>query len=324
VPSRPPIRSESDTVRAARLYYTSQLTQAQVGERLGLTRWKVNRLLAEARETGIVRIEVVTSSSELEELAECLRDAYELVDCVVVPAPLDDDRQGLEGVGRAAAAYLAGLSPPPAILAVSWGRTMDIVSRHVPAGWTSGIRVVLANGALSRTSAPTGAAGIAERIAAAGAGTAEILPGPAICARADTRALLERDEAVAQVLDPARRAPVAIFGLGALSIGSVLVRSHYLDAADVEALRSRGAVGDILGRFVNSDGDICDLDLDARTLALTRADLRSKELAIGVAAGTRKRDIVAAALTGEWVNVLVTDEQNARNLLGRGEHGAGR
>ena len=46
-------------VRAAELYYDENKTQDEIGSLLNLTRWKVGRLLSEARERGIVRFEIV-------------------------------------------------------------------------------------------------------------------------------------------------------------------------------------------------------------------------------------------------------------------------
>src|SRR5690606_25073840 len=46
-------------VRAAELYYDDNKTQDEIGALLGITRWKVGRLLTQARQSGIVRIDIV-------------------------------------------------------------------------------------------------------------------------------------------------------------------------------------------------------------------------------------------------------------------------
>jgi hypothetical protein len=43
------------SVRAAELYYEREQDQDEIGSLLGLTRWKVGRLLSQARELGIVQ-----------------------------------------------------------------------------------------------------------------------------------------------------------------------------------------------------------------------------------------------------------------------------
>lgn len=59
--------SESDIARrAARLYYDENKTQDEIGEMLDITRWKVGRLLALAREVGIVSISINDSATATE------------------------------------------------------------------------------------------------------------------------------------------------------------------------------------------------------------------------------------------------------------------
>lgn len=59
--------SESDLARqAARLYYDENKTQDEIGEILAITRWKVGRLLALAREVGIVSISITDTATPSE------------------------------------------------------------------------------------------------------------------------------------------------------------------------------------------------------------------------------------------------------------------
>jgi deoxyribose-phosphate aldolase len=60
--------TEYDLARTvARLYYDDNKTQDEIGEALGLTRWKAGRLLALAREIGIVSISIAESATFTEQ-----------------------------------------------------------------------------------------------------------------------------------------------------------------------------------------------------------------------------------------------------------------
>lgn len=60
--------TEYDLARTvARLYYDDNKTQDEIGEALGLTRWKAGRLLALAREIGIVSISIAESATVTEQ-----------------------------------------------------------------------------------------------------------------------------------------------------------------------------------------------------------------------------------------------------------------
>jgi deoxyribonucleoside regulator len=303
-------------LRVAHLYYRSGLTQQEVAARLGLGRVKVSRLLTEAMQRGIVRIEIAHPLARLTELEYEVQRRYALDEVVVAAAPeIDDPALRVEAVAQAAADLLAGLAPPPRILGVSWGRTMYALAQHVRPGWASGVPVVQLNGSVSRSQRPTHAHRIAARLAETADAMAHLLAGPAIVERAAIREALESDRGIAATLEIARAADVAVFSLGAIAEDSVLVESGYLEPADVDRLRRAGAVGDLLSRFIAGDGRIVDPELDARTFGLPLSELPRKRRSIGVAAGREKTAIARAAVAGGYVNTLVIDELIAHDLL---------
>jgi deoxyribonucleoside regulator len=303
-------------LRAAELYYEADQTQEEIARKLHVTRWKVGRLLAEARQTGLVRIEIVHPRARQHSIERALCDRFLLRAAVVVPGPEADDETAVRAVvGKAAAVFLSDLRPTPKVLGLSWGRTLDEVARHIPPSWATGVHIVQVNGSMSRSSRRNTAPDIAGRIASAGGGTVTLLPAPAIVEREAARRVLESEPSVARTLALAGRADAVLFSLGALSEDSVLVESGYLSPADVAALAERGAVGDALARFIRADGTIADAALDRRTLGLELADLRRITTRIAVAGGQSKQTVISAALSSGLCNVLVTDGVTARGLL---------
>ena len=302
-------------VQAAKLYYDLERTQSEVGRELGLTRWQVARLLREAREIGVLRIEIAPRARRLPALESALQRTFALREAIIIP-DLDVDEQALLGrVAAAAAQYLTALNPKPRLVGVSWGRTMAAVAEHLASGWNVNVEVVLLNGATHVRGAAVPANSIAERFAAAGPGTATLLPVPAIVGKATTREALVADPVIAPVLALGVETPVACFGLGGLLASSVLVESGYIDAAATLRLRSSGAVGDVLGRFIDAEGRIVDPELDSRTIGLAPAALRQKDVSIGVSTGLSKHAVVLAALRARYINVLVSDAATARYVL---------
>ena len=104
--------------------------------------------------------------------------------------------------------------------------------------------------------------------------------------------------------------------MGGITHESVLLSSGYLDEADIDRLKEAGAVGDILGRFVDRDGKIVDTAIDDRTVGLRLEFLKTKQWSIGVVAGEEKLQIAVSALKAGYVSVIVTDEATARFALG--------
>src|SRR5690606_24706402 len=151
-----PTREDTEllTVRIAELYYDENKTQDEIGALLGVTRWKVGRLLGHARERGIVRIEIVHPRARRLSVERELKERFSLVDAVVVPTGEDTKSR----VATAAADYLTSLRPVPRTLGISWGRTLDDVADRLPNGWARGVTVVQINGGVSLNQRPGTAA----------------------------------------------------------------------------------------------------------------------------------------------------------------------
>ncbi|MCK3769063.1 sugar-binding transcriptional regulator [Microbacterium aerolatum] len=302
------------TVRVAELYYDEAKTQDEIGALLKISRWKVGRLLTQARERGIVRIEIVHPRARRLGLERELAERFGLADAVVVPAPEDEGAE-LERVAQAAADHLAALRPVPRTLAVSWGRTLTAVADALPEGWATGVAVVQLNGGVSLNRRSGGAASLAMTIAQRAGGQATLLPSPAILERVETKQAIESDRTVAGILEQAADAQTYLFSAGPADASSAHVENGYLKPADVEELARRGAVGDVLGRYIDADGNVVDPQLDARTVGVSLDRLRTAKQAIFVTAGSVKHDIARTVVTSGLCSVLVTDETTARALL---------
>src|ERR1700712_235113 len=97
------------TVQAAKLYYDLDLTMGDIAKRVGLTRWQVGRLLKEAREQGVVRIEIVPRAQRRPDIESRLQRAYGLREAVVVPYSGEQDGIILDSVAQAAGQLLSPL-----------------------------------------------------------------------------------------------------------------------------------------------------------------------------------------------------------------------
>ncbi|MEJ1086846.1 sugar-binding domain-containing protein [Microbacterium sp. Mu-80] len=301
-------------VRVAELSYDENKTQDEIGALLGISRWKVGRLLVQAREHGIVRIEIVHPRARRLGVERALVERFELTDAVVVPTSDEPDAL-LQRVAAAAADLLTALRPVPRVLAVSWGRTLTAVADALPQGWATGVTVVQANGGVSLNRRSGGAASVAVTMAQRGSGQAVLLPSPAILERIETKQAIESDRTIAAILDQAAHANTFLFTAGPCDPASAHVENGYLSADDIAELAGRGAVGDVLGRYVDADGNIVDPQLDARTVGVALDRVRSAPRSIFVTAGAAKHDIARTVVSNGLCSVLVTDESTAQALL---------
>lgn len=303
-------------VKAAELYYVDQKTQGEIGELLNLTRWKVGRLISHARAQGYVRVEISHPRARRGLLELQLSERFGLRDAVVIPGLGDPDSPDLRRrVAEAAAEYLSAMRPVPRVLGISWGRTMDDLAVALRQGWANNVKVVHLNGGVSLSGRASSAASTAATVAQKAGGHATLLPSPAILEKLETKLAIEADRTVSHTLNLARSADTFLFSAGLVDPTSVLARNGYVTHDDLEELRRRGAVGDVLGRFVDADGSPVDPDLDARSVGVILDELREADRAIAVIAGESKHRICRTVVTSGLCSILVTDELSAQHLL---------
>lgn len=303
-------------VKAAELYFEESKTQEEIADILTITRWKVGRLLTAARQEGIVRIEIVHPRARRLSVERSLCERFPLHDAVVVPSQQDETENEIRRrVAGAAAEYLRLLRPAVKVLGISWGRTLHEVAQALPSGWGRSVSVVQINGGVSVNRRSSNAAATAVTIATKGSGTATLLPSPAILDHEETKQAIISDRTVASVLRAAKSADTYIYSAGAVDDQSVLVESGYLSPEEVSQLVSKGAVADILGRFIDADGNIIDPGLDRRTVGIDISDLTDSKRAIAVIAGATKHDLCRTVVGAGLCSVIITDEVTAHNLL---------
>jgi lsr operon transcriptional repressor len=116
----------------------------------------------------------------------------------------------------------------------------------------------------------------------------------------------------------ARQAECSILGIGVADIEhSTYIQAGFIDRQDMEIIRQKGGVGDILGQFFDAEGQVLDLELHRKTIAVSLEDLRKMPDVIGLAGGRYKVEAVLGALRGGFIKILVTDEDTAREVLKR-------
>jgi len=304
-------------VKAAELYFEENKTQEEIAQILILTRWKVGRLLTQARAEGIVRIEIVHPRARRLSVERELLKRFELFDAVVVPSSESDSETEIrQRVASAAAEYLTVVRPSVKVLGISWGRTLHEIAQALPTGWGRNVSVVQINGGVSVNKRSSNAAATAVTIATKSSGTATLLPSPAILDDEAVKEAIASDRTVAAVLAQAKSADTYIYSAGVVETTSVLVDSGYLSPVDIDQLVKKGAVADVIGRFIDADGNIIDPGLDRRTVGIDIEDLRRATRGIAVIAGPAKNDACRAVVNSGLCSVIITDEITARHLLG--------
>lgn len=300
-------------VRAAWLYYVEGLTQEQIARAMDVSRAKVIRLLAAARDAGIVRIRVEARGSEQIALERRLVAAFGLREAIVVPAPASEDDIATV-VGHAAGVYLSDRVHDGVSLGVGWGATLNMSLRALRGAPFKKISVISLLGGMTHSRAINPSA-VARRIADALGADCYQLTAPLVVADGAMRAALWAEPGLHELLERARRVDVALVSVGDVSEKATLFREGLLPRGQVTSLRAAGAVGDLLCHFIDSEGRVVDHLVNRRVIAVDLKDLRRvPEIAIA-SGGKRKVGALRAALKALKVSVLITDDAAATGLL---------
>ncbi len=305
--------------KVAKAYYEDELTQGQIGKRLGLSRIKVSRLLQQARDERIVQITIVPPQDSNADLERRLETRFGLNEAVIVsPTAYDAQTIGQE-LGLAAADCVIRCLQGHETLALSWGTTLRAVVDALPVQNWPNLKVVQILGGLGQPEAETHGTDIIWRTAQAFGARPRLLPAPGIVTSQYVRDALLKDPQMSDTLALAARADVALVGIGRPTPGSVVLQAGILTEEELNRLHAQGAVGDIALRFFDAAGRAIDYEINDRIIGLTLAQVKKIPRVIGVAAGKEKFEVIRAALAGQLIDVLVVDDQVARMLLAETE-----
>ncbi|MDE9367474.1 sugar-binding domain-containing protein [Luteipulveratus sp. YIM 133132] len=301
----------------ARRYYLQDASKVQIAQELGLSRFKVARLLTEARDRGVVRIEIAPQAAVDTALSEQLVEHLGLRHAAVVDVPLfSDDAQAAvhlrEEIGRTAAVLLHQVLGEGDVLGLPWSRT---VSAMVTALETlPRVPVVQLSGALTVTDVAATPVDVVREAARLSGGPAHHFYAPLVAADIESARMMQRQPSVAGTFAHIDDVTVAVVGIGAWLPGESTI-IDLVDAPTAAALTAAGTVGEISGAFIDAEGNAVDSELAQRLITVSVDQLRAVPHVIGLVTGPSRAGVVRAAVGGGLVDSLVTDSELATALL---------
>jgi DNA-binding transcriptional regulator LsrR (DeoR family) len=302
--------------QAARLYFDRQQSKIEIATALGISRFRVARLISRALDEGLVRIEYRDAPAADRAIATAIEERYDLDLCVVAGG------SDVEDVARLAASIIDGLVEPDDFVGIAWGSTMARVVAAMPARRDPSLSVVQLAGSSIRFERAEDPAEVARLLAERWGAAYHPLLAPAFVDRRSMREALSREPDVAATMALFRRLTLAVVGVGALGTGadaSSLARSGTLDPTMVEALVASGVVGDLLLHPITERGTFPATELADRAMSISVDGLRAVPRVVAVAAGAAKATAIRGALRSGIVRILVTDAAAASAVVDRDE-----
>jgi DNA-binding transcriptional regulator LsrR (DeoR family) len=286
---------------AAKLHYVDGLPQIEVARIMQVSTATVSRLIARARQEGIVRIQVV-DPDEASGIGEVLRARLDLGAVRVLQG------SGLAALSAQVSALLVDAAlAPEAVVVLGWGRTVQAVLRgglpKIP-----GATVVPATGGLHEAATHFQINEFVRAAAEQMQGRPVFLHAPLV-ASAELRSVFASDPDASRVIDLWSSADAAILGIGGVE------PSAALPTVEAPGEPAGPVVGDVVRNYFDASGGEVRWRGQEALIAIGRSQLERIALSIGVAAGPEKAVAITGAARSGMINALVTDLPTAQTVL---------
>jgi DNA-binding transcriptional regulator LsrR (DeoR family) len=292
---------------ATRFYLDGQ-SQIDIARQLGLDPSTVSRYLRRAREDGIVRIEIQAPRRRVDELGQELASQFDLKRALVVASDQD--------MAPAGADFVSTLLRNHMRLGLSWGRMLSMVVQQLPQSAVSGLDIALLHGGVGNAGPGIQGHELARHISSLyRESVVTYLHAPLLVDSPEIKDAMLQDGSIKGALRAAAARELALVGIGTLDPDAPLVRYGHLSPSDRDRLLAAGAVGDVSTHFFTAEGEPVPV-LDERLIAIEWAQLQKIPTVVAMASGRAKTHAIIGALRSKLVDILVTDEDTARLVLG--------
>jgi DNA-binding transcriptional regulator LsrR (DeoR family) len=300
------------TASVARRYYLDGRSKVEIAEEFNLSRFKVARLLDDARSSGLVRIEIGHPGVVDVELSARLMEALGLTHCVVTDTPDDHPATLREHLGAAAAELLSEIVTPEDVLGLSWARSVSAMAGVLRV--LAPVPVVQLTGALARPGADDSSIELVREVARVAGGAAYFFYAPMAVPDPTTARALRGQPEVARAFGLIGSVTKAVAGVGAWQPEQSTLYEATSEAERAE-LREAGVCAEVSGVLIDDDGEPVTAPLTERMIGITAAQMRAVPEVIGIVYGLAKARAVLAAVRGGYVDSLVTHSTLATALI---------
>mgnify|MGYP000603443537 CR=1 FL=1 len=108
---------------------------------------------------------------------------------------------------------------------------------------------------------------------------------------------------------------IALIGIGSMQKDSSILKAGIRTEEEYTELIQKGAVGEIVGRIYDKEGQVVDEDLRRKMIGISTQQIKKIPVRVGISYGKDKVEAIKGAIKGEMINVLVTDATTAEKLM---------
>lgn len=300
------------TATVARRYYIDARSKVEIADELGISRFKVARLLEQALSSGLVRIEIGHPGSIDVDLSSRLRSHLGLHTAIVVDTAEEDPAVLRELLGKAAGDLLGETVTRDDVLGLAWARAVASTVAMITS--MPAVPVVQLTGSLPREDLAMTSIEIVRDIARHTGAAVFFFYAPFLLPDTATAATLRKQPDIARAMARFASVTKAVVGLGAWREGQSTIYDA-MSPAERGRLDDAGVVADVSGVFLDADGVVVGRHETARMICMDADQLARVPEVIALPYGAAKAPAVLAAVRSGLVTTLVTHTEMAEALL---------
>ncbi|PJC87497.1 DNA-binding protein [Vibrio sp. HA2012] len=297
-------------------YYQDGATQEEISRKFSLSRAKVGRMLKQARDEGIVEITVKYHPVFSAKIEQRLIKHFGVKRALIALDQSNEDEQRSQVAGLVSS-YLSSNLRDGNVITVGQGRNVSAVAHHIGVITPRDCKFVCGIGGIHPRGGMFNADHICRQLAKKYGGTSETLYAPAYAENKAQKQVFMQNATVKQTLDLARKADVALVGIGDMSENSYMVDLGWFTAEEVVQSRlQQGVVGDFAGYdFFDVKGLTANTVMSDRVIGLSIEEFRPISEVIAIAAENSKPLALLGALRTGVIDVIATSVSNALTVL---------
>ncbi|MEN4168264.1 sugar-binding transcriptional regulator [Serratia marcescens] len=297
-------------------YYQDEITQEEIAKKFGISRIKVGRLLKRAKEEGIVEINVRYHPVFSTRLEQQMMERFPISRALIALDHQDEEEQRRQ-VAALVSNYLAMSLKDDMVLAVGQGRNVAAIADHVGSVTERNCKFICGIGGTHRPGDAINADHISRRLAKKFGGSSETLYAPAYVENRALKDAFMQNGTIKETLDRARKADVALVGIGDMNENSYMVKLGWFTPHEIiDASLNQGVIGDIAGYdFFNAQGQHVDTVMNDRVIGLSIDELRKIPCVIAIASENTKALAILGALRTGAIDIIATSVLNVRTIL---------
>ncbi len=300
--------------QVAVLYFEDGLNQDQIAKLIGKSRSMVSRMLDASRKMGLIDVRVNYSLKRNWLLERKIKERYGLKDVFLLNTKnMVVDALKEKMLGNLAAQCISTYLKAGIKIGIGRSRTLYRAFSIMQEILLENSTVVQMSGYISVKDPKYDGVDLVRQLAEKIGGKYIYCPAPLIVSSEEVRESFFNEKAIKDVFDFCSYLDLAIVGVGSIkNKKSSLIDGGFVDTDDIP---EKNVEGDILGWQVDTEGNVMDLPLNTKVIAVSHEKIKKIPTVIAVGAGVDKAGSFLAGIKGRWFNTLISDDETVEKML---------